>query len=118
MIRRPVSSSRCPPSSATADCALQLGIDTAMGAEAFRIVANGANVRITGGDARGLIYGALEACTQLLDGRPLYEDMPLTAYNGNSFDANPNNLFHWARVRDEVARDIDVARVAKQEPEP
>jgi hypothetical protein len=50
--------------------------------------------------------------------RPLYVDMPLTAYNGNSFDANPNNLFHWARVRDEVARDIDVARAAKQEPEP
>jgi hypothetical protein len=44
--------------------------------------------------------------------RPIYKDMKLTAYNGNSFDANPNNLFHWARIRDEVARDIEVARAA------
>jgi hypothetical protein len=42
--------------------------------------------------------------------RPIYADMPLTAYNGNPRDANPNNLFHWARVRDEVARDIEIAR--------
>jgi len=42
--------------------------------------------------------------------RPIYEDMRLTAYNGNSRDANPNNLFHWALVRDEVAHDIDIAR--------
>jgi hypothetical protein len=41
--------------------------------------------------------------------RPLYKDMPLTAYNGNSRDGNPHNLFHWARVRDEVARDIEIA---------
>jgi len=42
--------------------------------------------------------------------RPIYEDMPLTAYNGNSRDVNPNNLFHWARVRDEVAHDVEIAR--------
>jgi len=41
--------------------------------------------------------------------RPIYKDMPLTAYNGNSRGANPHNLFHWARVRDEVARDIEIA---------
>ena len=35
--------------------------------------------------------------------RPLYSDMKLTHYNGNSFDANPHNLFHWALIRDEVA---------------
>ncbi|MEA3182223.1 MAG: hypothetical protein QOI59_5746 [Gammaproteobacteria bacterium] len=46
--------------------------------------------------------------------RPLYRDMPLTAYNGNSRDANPNNLFHWARIRDEVARDIEIARGSTQ----
>jgi hypothetical protein len=46
--------------------------------------------------------------------RPLYRDMPLTAYNGNSRDANPNNLFHWARIRDEVARDIEIARGSSQ----
>ncbi|MEO8063300.1 MAG: hypothetical protein ABI821_11195 [Pseudomonadota bacterium] len=47
--------------------------------------------------------------------RPIYKDMKLTAYNGNSFDANPNNLFHWARVRAEVAHDVDVARASKPE---
>ena len=41
---------------------------------------------------------------------PLYKDMKLTHYNHNSFDANPNNLFHWARIRAEVAADVDVAR--------
>ena len=44
--------------------------------------------------------------------RPLYRDMKLTHYNGNSFDANPNNLFHWALIRDEVAQDVEVARQA------
>ena len=44
--------------------------------------------------------------------RPIYKDMPLTAYNGNPRVANPNNLFHWARVRDEVAHDVEVAGAA------
>jgi hypothetical protein len=44
--------------------------------------------------------------------RPIYRDMPLTHYNNNSRDANGDNLFHWARIRDEVARDIDIARSA------
>jgi glycosyl hydrolase family 20 len=44
--------------------------------------------------------------------RPIYLDMKLTHYNGNSFDANPDNLFHWARIRDEVARDVEVAAAA------
>jgi hypothetical protein len=44
--------------------------------------------------------------------RPIYKDMKLTHYNGNSFDANPNNRFHWALIRDEVARDVEVARKA------
>src|SRR5690606_20473235 len=42
--------------------------------------------------------------------RPLYKDMPLAHYNGNAFTANPDNLFHWARVRDEVARDVEIAK--------
>jgi len=42
--------------------------------------------------------------------RPIYKDMKLAHYNGNSFDANPDNLFHWALIRDEVARDVEIAR--------
>jgi hypothetical protein len=44
--------------------------------------------------------------------RPLYRDMPLTHYNHNVYTPNPDNLFHWARVRDEVAKDIEVAEQA------
>jgi hypothetical protein len=44
--------------------------------------------------------------------RPIYKDMRLTHYNHNSFDANPDNLFHWALIRDQVAQDIEVARAA------
>ena len=47
--------------------------------------------------------------------RPLYLDMKLTHYNGNAFDANPDNLFHWERVRAEVARDVETAVAAKPE---
>ena len=39
--------------------------------------------------------------------RPLYKDMKLTHYNGNSFDANPDNLFHWERSATKCA-DIEV----------
>ena len=45
--------------------------------------------------------------------RPIYKDMRLAAYNGNSRDANPNNLFHWALIRNEVAHDIDIARTLR-----
>jgi Glycosyl hydrolase family 20, domain 2 len=41
--------------------------------------------------------------------RPIYRDMRLTHYNHDARDRNDNNLFHWARIRDEVARDIDIA---------
>ena len=44
--------------------------------------------------------------------RPIYKDMRLTHYNHNSFEANPDNLFHWALIRDQVALDIEVARTA------
>jgi hypothetical protein len=42
--------------------------------------------------------------------RPLYRDMRLTHYNRNSFEANDKNFFHWALIRDEVAKDVDIAR--------
>jgi hypothetical protein len=45
--------------------------------------------------------------------RPLYRDMPLTHYNHNEFVANDDNLFHWARVRNEVAEDVEIARRAR-----
>ena len=45
--------------------------------------------------------------------RPIYRDMPLTHYNHNSRDANGNNLFHWARIRDEVAKDVEIAQESR-----
>lgn len=44
---------------------------------------------------------------------PLYLDMPLTHYNHNFFEQNDNNLFHWSKIRAEVARDVDIAKAAK-----
>ena len=44
--------------------------------------------------------------------RPIYKDMRLTHYNHNSFDSNSDNLFHWARIRDEVVNDVEVAKNA------
>jgi hypothetical protein len=78
-----------------------------------------ATFRITGNQelkqqAIGHLQQALAYWTQLsTNTRPLYRDMKLTHYNGNSFDANPHNLFHWALIRDEVARDVDVAKTAE-----
>ena len=48
--------------------------------------------------------------------RPIYRDMPLTHYNRNSRDANDDNLFHWARIRDQVAHDVDIARGSRSLP--
>jgi hypothetical protein len=39
--------------------------------------------------------------------------MKLAHYNGNSFEANPDNLFHWDRVRKEVEQDVRTAVEAK-----
>jgi hypothetical protein len=78
-----------------------------------------ATFRVTGNpefkqQAIGHLQQALAYWTQLsANTRPLYRDMKLTHYNGNSFDANPDNLFHWDRIRDEVARDVEVAAAAK-----
>lgn len=47
---------------------LELGIDPALGAEAFTIRSPGARVLLTGGDERGLVYAALEARDQLRNG--------------------------------------------------
>ena len=46
--------------------------------------------------------------------RPIYRGMRLTHYNHNFFDANDKNLFHWALIRDEVARDVDIALKAEK----
>jgi hypothetical protein len=46
--------------------------------------------------------------------RPIYLDMPLTHYNNNFFEANDDNLFHWALIREEVARDLEIARSSQK----
>jgi hypothetical protein len=47
--------------------------------------------------------------------RPIYKDMPLAHYNGSSYNRNDNNLFHWSRIRPEVAFDIEIAKTAEKE---
>lgn len=74
------------------------------------------NYRLTGGEEhRSAAVAHLEAALAEWDEviritRPLYREMPLTHYNHNFFHANPDNLFHWALIRDEVARDVEIAR--------
>jgi hypothetical protein len=46
--------------------------------------------------------------------RPIYKDMRLTHYNHNFFTANNNNLFHWALIRNEVAKDVEIATAGKK----
>lgn len=75
--------------------------------------------RTAGGDA-ALKQAAIEHLQRALGywdevvriTRPLYRDMPLTHYNHNFFEANPDNLFHWALIRGDVARDVEIARAA------
>jgi hypothetical protein len=62
-------------------------------------------------DAVGHLQKALEYWDEVIKiTRPIYRDMRLTHYNNNSFNANKDNLFHWALIRDEVARDVEIAR--------
>jgi hypothetical protein len=77
-----------------------------------------ATYRIAGGEdlkqqAIGHLKQSLGYWTELSAiTRPLYRDMKLTHYNGNSFDANPDNLFHWSRLQGAVAHDVEVALAA------
>ena len=82
-----------------------------------------ATYRQAGGEARKdaaiqHLQRALDYWDEVVEiSRPLYRDMPLTHYNHNGFEANPDNLFHWALIRDEVARDVEIARQAASEQE-
>jgi hypothetical protein len=47
--------------------------------------------------------------------RPLYNDMPLVHYSeqdGKHWKENDHLRFHWALLRPEVAKDIEIARSA------
>jgi len=76
--------------------------------------------RLTGGEenkreAIDHLQRALEYWDEVIKiTRPIYRDMRLTHYNHNSRDANDDNWFHWARIRDEVARDVDIARDGRE----
>jgi hypothetical protein len=78
-----------------------------------------ATYRLTGDEAtRQQAVGHLQKALAIwkllaIDTRPIYRDMKLTHYNGNSFDANPDNLFHWDRLRPEVEKDVATALAAK-----
>jgi hypothetical protein len=44
--------------------------------------------------------------------RPIYRDMPLAHYNRPNNERVDDNLFHWARLRPAIARDVETARQA------
>ena len=93
-------------------CRFVLGLDARLGAETFSIVARGRTVTITGGDPRGLVYGALAAREQWLNGtdvarlaaKPL---KPAEAFRGIKFNTpwdtyRPSSALdqHYATARD------------------
>ena len=47
---------------------------------------------------------------------PLYKPMPLTHNNPPNNVRNDDNLFHWAKLRPAIARDLEVAIAAEYEP--
>ena len=47
--------------------------------------------------------------------RPIYNDMPLVHYseqNGVRSEENKHLTFHWAKIRPDVAKDIETAKTA------
>ena len=65
-----------------AHVAFEFGIDAAVGAEAFSIRPQGDRIHIIGGDARGMIYGALEVREQLLNGTAIDRIASVVLING------------------------------------
>jgi len=84
-------------------------------AEKLRGAVDLATYRLKGGEglkqgATGHFEAALAKWRKLAaEMKPLYREMKLTHYNGNSFDANPDNLFRWDRVQREVEQDVATA---------
>jgi hypothetical protein len=47
--------------------------------------------------------------------RPIYNDMPLVHYseeNGKHWKENDHLRFHWHRLREDVAKDVEIARTS------
>jgi hypothetical protein len=88
-------------------------------AEKLRGAVDLATYRVKGGEAlkqraAGHLGAALAAWKVLAaEMKPLYREMKLAHYNGNSFDANPDNLFRWDLVLPEVQRDVATAIEAR-----
>jgi hypothetical protein len=89
-----------------------LASSNSLGAEAFRIAVKDRTIEITGGDARGLIYGALALREQLQNGTPLAQvqaarEQPALAFRGIKFYTpwdtyRPSSALdqHYASARD------------------
>ena len=90
----------------------ELRLDAALGAEAFSIRRKGRTFHINGGDARGLIYGALALREQLLNGTSIdaiaaTTQRPALAFRGIKFNTpwdtyRPSSALdqHYATARD------------------
>ncbi len=100
------------PNPRQASVAFMFDIDAKLGAEGFSIRPQGDRVHITGGDARGMIYGALEVREQLLNGTAIDRiaattQKPALAFRGIKFNTpwdtyRPSSALdqHYATARD------------------
>ena len=70
-LRAPLESPSVRIPGSGAAVVVEFRIDSTLGGEAFALEPHGRHINIAGGDARGLIYGALELREQLLNGTPI-----------------------------------------------
>ena len=91
-----------------------LAVDPGLGAESFTLVTKGGRTHITGGDGRGLVYGALAVREQLLNRLPLNRlpatvQRPALAFRGIKFNTP------WDTYRPSSALDqhVDTVRDLK-----
>jgi len=76
----------------------------AVALQTYRLKGGGENKQ----SAVKYLENALEYWDKVIEiTRPIYKDMPLTPYVQDD-----NKLFHWGKIRSEVAKDIDIAREA------
>ena len=92
------------PSAVNADFIIALAVDSTLGYEAFQVSVSAKDIKIIGGDHRGLIYGALSLVEQLQNGTSISSLKPGAGKPDQEFRAIKFNL-PWETYRPSLALD-------------
>ena len=103
LLRRELESTGLPLPAGEAP-AIELAVDPTLGAEAYRLVADGGAVRIAGGDRAGVFYG-VQTLRQLLP-RDVYRRVapPRTRWEMPAVEVEDSPRFRWRGGMLDVAR--------------